>query len=85
MVFLGSVVPYLLYVVALTELSASRVAAFNYAQPLVTVVLGAWLLAETLTSRVVLCGVIILVGVYITERGRDDGQPTKDAGKATPQ
>jgi drug/metabolite transporter (DMT)-like permease len=83
MVVLGSVVPYLLYAFALTELTASRAAAFTYVSPLVAVVLGAWWLREKLTLQVMLCGVMILLGVYLTERGRDNeeavGKPEKTA------
>lgn len=72
MVVLGSVVPYLLFAIALTELAASRVAAFNYLQPVMATALGIWLLAERLTLRVVAGGAIILLGVYLTERERGE-------------
>lgn len=84
MVVFGSVISYLIYAFALTELTASRVSAFGYLQPLITAALGAWWLAEKLTSRVVLCGVIILAGVYLTERAREDAQPTSEAVRTTP-
>jgi drug/metabolite transporter (DMT)-like permease len=64
----GSVLAYLIYAFALTELSATRVAAFNYLQPVVAAALGAWLLGESLTSRVIVGGAFILGGVYLTER-----------------
>jgi len=82
LVVLGSVIPYLFYAYALTELTASRVAAFNYIQPLVTVVLGAWWLAERLTWQSAFCGVLILFGVYLTECCRDNGQTEPE--KTTP-
>lgn len=68
LVTLGSVVAYLIYAFALTELTATRVAAFNYLQPVIAAVLGVWLLSETLTVHVVMGGVLILLGVYLTER-----------------
>jgi drug/metabolite transporter (DMT)-like permease len=72
MVTLGSVVAYTIYAFALTELSATRVAAFNYLQPVIAAALGVWLLAEDLTMHVVLGGIFILLGVYLTEReGRE--------------
>ena len=68
----GSVLAYLIYAFALTELTATRVAAFNYMQPVIAAALGAWLLSESLTARVVVGGAFILVGVYMTEReGRE--------------
>jgi drug/metabolite transporter (DMT)-like permease len=85
MVVVGSVISYLVYVFALTKLTASRVAAFGYLSPLITAALGAWWLAEKLTSRVVLCGVIILAGVYLTEGSRDNGQPASEAATTTPR
>jgi drug/metabolite transporter (DMT)-like permease len=84
MVVFGSVIAYLIYTFALTELTASRVSAFSYLQPLITAALGAWLLAEKLTSRVVLCGVMILAGVYLTERARENGQPASGAVETMP-
>jgi drug/metabolite transporter (DMT)-like permease len=64
----GSVVAYLILAFALTDLTASRVAAFNYLQPVIAAALGAWLLGEWLTARVIVGGAFILGGVYLTER-----------------
>jgi len=64
----GSVLAYLIYAFALTELTATRVAAFNYLQPVIAAALGAWLLGESLTTRVIMGGAFILGGVYLTER-----------------
>lgn len=67
-VVFGSVVPYTIYAFAMTELAASRVAAFNYLQPVITTALGIWLLAEKLSLSVVIGGALILLGVFLTER-----------------
>lgn len=72
MVILGTVVSYLIYAFALTELSASRVAAFGYLQPVIAAGLGIWLLGEYLTARVVVGGALILLGVYLAERERGE-------------
>ena len=72
MVVLGTVVAYLFYAFALTELSASRVAAFAYLQPVVAALLAAWLLGEKITPNVVAGGALILVGVYLAERERGE-------------
>ncbi len=72
MIVLGTVVSYLFYAFALTELSASRVAAFAYLQPVVAALLGAWLLGEKITLRVVGGGALILLGVYLAERERGE-------------
>ncbi len=64
----GSVLAYLIYAFALTELTASRVAAFNYLQPVIAAGLGLWLLAEGITGRALAGGALILLGVYLAER-----------------
>lgn len=72
LVVCGSVLAYTIYAFALTELTATRVAAFAYLQPLIAAGLGVWLLDESLTGRVLEGGVLILLGVYLTERqGRE--------------
>jgi len=78
MVVFGSVVPYLLFAVAMTELTAARVAAFSYVQPVIATGLGIWLLAERLTVKIVLGGILILAGVYLTERERGEERGTRD-------
>lgn len=64
----GSVLAYLIYAFALTELTATRVAAFNYLQPVIAAALGVWLLAEGITGQAIAGGALILFGVYLTER-----------------
>jgi len=77
MILFGSVAAYLIYAFALTELTAARVAAFAYLQPVIATALGIWLLDETLTMRLVFGGALILFGVYLTERER--GEAVSDA------
>ncbi len=74
MVFFGTFAAYLIYAFALTVLTASRVAAFAYLQPLIAAGLGVWLLRETVTARVVIGGVMILLGVYLAERENGEGK-----------
>jgi drug/metabolite transporter (DMT)-like permease len=68
MVILGSVLAYLLFALALCGLAPSRVAAFNYLQPLIAISLGVWMLGEKITSGLVAGGALILAGLYLTER-----------------
>ena len=70
MILFGSVVPYLIYAFALTELAASRVSAFSYLQPVIATALAIWLLGERLTPRTAAGGALILMGVYLAERER---------------
>lgn len=81
MVILGTVVAYLFYSFALTELPASRAAAFAYLQPGVAALLGVWLLGERITPRLVAGGALILLGVYLAERER--GEEGASAVRAT--
>jgi len=68
MTFFSSVIGYLLFAYALKGLTASRVAAFNYFEPIVAMALGIWLLHDRLTLKGIFGGVLILLGVYFTER-----------------
>jgi drug/metabolite transporter (DMT)-like permease len=79
MILFGSVVPYVLFANALTELAASRVAAFNYLQPVIASSLGIWVLSEKLTAKVLIGGALILAGVYLSERERGEEGPVKGA------
>ncbi len=72
LIVFGSVISYLLFAYVLTELAASRAAAFNYLQPVIASGLGIWLLSERLTSKVLIGGGLILAGVYLTERERGE-------------
>jgi len=75
MVVIGSVLAYLLFAFALAELTPSRAAAFNYLQPLIAISLGVWMLGEKVTSGLTAGGALILVGLYLTERERVNGDP----------
>ncbi len=72
MVVLGTVVPYWLFAYSMTGLSATRVAAFNYLQPVIASALAIWLLSERLTLGTWVGGALILLGVYLTERGQGE-------------
>jgi len=70
MILFGSVISYVIFAYSLTELAASRVAAFNYLQPVIAIVLAIWLLAERPTKQAAVGGALILLGVYLAERER---------------
>jgi len=79
MVVFGSVISYLLLAYVMTELAASRAAAFNYLQPVIASGLGIWVLSERLTSNVLIGGGLILAGVYLTERERGEEKAPSDS------
>jgi drug/metabolite transporter (DMT)-like permease len=72
MVFFSSVIGYLLFAYALKGLTASRVAAFNYVEPVVATGLGIWLLHDRVSLWATFGGALILLGVYFTERERGE-------------
>jgi|SaaInl7_200m_RNA_FD_contig_41_867726_length_1574_multi_7_in_0_out_0_3 drug/metabolite transporter (DMT)-like permease len=70
-VFLGIVCSGLAYVFwydGLQAIPASQLGALLYLEPLVTVIVGAFLLAEPILAASLLGGVGILLGVFIVER-----------------
>ncbi len=69
MALFSSVISYLIYYYALSKISASRVSAFNYLQPVVATLLAAVMLGERVTLPVVAGGAVVFSGVYLTERG----------------
>ncbi|MBI4462179.1 MAG: DMT family transporter [Acidobacteria bacterium] len=70
MAALASVVAYLIYYYALSKLSASRVAAFSYLQPVLATLFAVALLGESLSPQLLSGGTAVLVGVYLAERAR---------------
>lgn len=70
MTFFSCVIGYLLFAFALKGLTASRVAAFNYIEPVIATGLGIWMLHDRVGLWTILGGGLILLGVYFTERER---------------
>jgi drug/metabolite transporter (DMT)-like permease len=65
LVFVGSVVVFVLYVLVLRYWTASRAAYEFVLIPVVTVVLSAWLDDEPVGAGLVLGGLLVLAGVYV--------------------
>jgi drug/metabolite transporter (DMT)-like permease len=59
---------YLLFYWLLRQMDASRVVVVNYFQPVVVVLLSIPLLGERPTGRLLVSGVLVLLGVYLTGR-----------------
>lgn len=77
MVVFASVIAYLIFGFALHELAASTVAAFSYLQPVIAAALGVWMLGEKITTRAVAGGILIMAGLYLTERERGEKKHMK--------
>jgi drug/metabolite transporter (DMT)-like permease len=68
MALFPSVIAYLIYYHALAHMTASRVSAFSYLQPVFASIMGVAILGETLGAPVIAGGAVILTGVYLAER-----------------
>ncbi|MGB9068044.1 MAG: DMT family transporter [Candidatus Acidiferrales bacterium] len=68
MALFSSVGGYLLFYWLLRHMEASRVVVVNYFQPVVVVLLSIPVLAERPTTMLLVSGVLVLLGVYLTER-----------------
>ncbi len=69
--FLGifcSGVGYLVWYDALSKVDASQLSSLSYIQPMITVIIAALLLGETITPAILLGGAVILFGVYLVNR-----------------
>jgi len=69
MALFSSVICYLIYYYALGYISASRVAAFSYLQPVIATLMAAVALRERVTLPLIAGGAVIFAGVFLTERG----------------
>lgn len=69
MAVFSAVIGYLIYYWALGHAPASRIAALQYIQPPLASTLGWALLGESVTWTLGAAGALILVGVFVTERG----------------
>jgi drug/metabolite transporter (DMT)-like permease len=65
---ISSVTGYLIYYYALARMSASRMAAFQYLQPVFASLMAVVMLGEELTGAALAAGGIIFAGVFVTER-----------------
>ena len=72
----ASGVAYMLYSVALKHVEASEAGVYTNLIPIVGVVTGV-MLGEPLTSRAILGGVVVLVGVWLTSRQPSPSSPPR--------
>jgi drug/metabolite transporter (DMT)-like permease len=66
----ASVAAYMIFYYALTKISATRVIAFSYLQPVLATILAVLLRGEQVTGHLLGGGALVLLGVYLAERGR---------------
>lgn len=66
---MASVAAYMIFYYALTKISASRVIAFSYLQPVLATILAILFLGEHMSAYLLVGGALVLVGVALAERG----------------
>jgi drug/metabolite transporter (DMT)-like permease len=69
MAVFSSVLAYLIFFWALRHMDPSRVAVINYLQPILVILLATALLSEQMTRHLLLSTALVLLGVYLAERG----------------
>jgi drug/metabolite transporter (DMT)-like permease len=69
MALFPSLICYLIYYYALSRISASRVTAVIYLEPVIATLMAVAFLGERITAPLVAGGAVIFAGVYLTERG----------------
>ena len=70
MALLTTVASYTIYSWVLRYMEPSRVAVINYVQPMVVILISIALLGEHPTQHLLAGGLLVLVGVYLTERAK---------------
>lgn len=78
----GSLLALSAYVLALQRLPTSTVSTYAYANPVVAVLLGAWLLNEVINSRIVVGAAVIVLAVALTLAARHRPPETCQLQKA---
>ena len=69
MAILSSILCYLIFYYALNHLTATRLAAFSYVQPVIASLAGLLILREPITLPIAAGGLLVLSGVWVTGRG----------------
>jgi drug/metabolite transporter (DMT)-like permease len=70
LVLFGSIAGYGSYIYLLKKWHVARVSTFAYVNPVVAVLLGALILREPITPKVIISLVIILVGVILVQKSK---------------
>ena len=68
LVFVGSIAGYSVYAYALQHLPLATVSLYAYINPVIAVALGTLILAEPLSPRLLVAGVLVLAGMIIVRK-----------------
>jgi len=77
----GSTIAYTAYVYAIQHLPISTVALYAYVNPLIAVVLGALLLGEPFSIRIVIAGALVLAGTAVVRGVQSSSAPPSPPGR----
>ena len=78
----GSVVAYTAYVYAVRHLPLSTVSLYAYINPMIAVALGAVLLGEPMTVRILIAGVLVLTGTAVVRGVQSTSAPPATARRS---
>jgi|YNPMSStandDraft_2_1061718.scaffolds.fasta_scaffold00322_11 drug/metabolite transporter (DMT)-like permease len=70
--FFTSGLAYILWAKALQELPSNKVGSFIYVEPFITVLASAFFLGEELTINSFICGLIIVIGVILSNSQKEE-------------
>ena len=71
---------HLLFVYALREVSSAQAVSYTYAQPPMTALMAMFVLGEQPGLMTLVCGLVILVGIWLVNRPRTVQRQPADAG-----
>jgi len=69
-IIIGTVIPYLLTVTGIRELSASTGSVIGMIEPIFAGVIAWWLLSEAFNSIQLLGCAVVLLGIYLADKAR---------------
>jgi drug/metabolite transporter (DMT)-like permease len=79
LILFGSVLAYTAYTWLLQHTSVSKVSTYAFVNPVVAIILGAWLLHEEITATMIVGAAMIVVAIAIVVR-TESRQPTAPTG-----
>jgi drug/metabolite transporter (DMT)-like permease len=79
---MGSTIAYTAYLYAVTHLPISTVSLYAYVNPLIAVALGALLLGEPFSLRIVAAASLVLAGIGVVRGVQSSGAPSSQARRA---
>ncbi|KIC89702.1 drug/metabolite-transporting permease [Flavihumibacter sp. ZG627] len=73
----GSVLAFMAYLYALQHLPTEQVSIYAYINPIVAILIGAWLFDEKLNAFITIGGLVAIVGVYMVNESFRRQHPSK--------